>query len=259
MGESLANKVVLVTGASSGIGAAICREFAKHGMIVVGAARREDRLKALESEIQGTGTFHGIRCDLTNEKEIIGLFADIEARFGGLDVCVNNAGIAKAGPILEGSTETWTEMLQLNVLATAICLRESVRLMHNRDSGHVIIVGSNIGHKVPPAPVMHFYSATKFAVRALADGLRQELIAEKSKVRVTHLAPGPVRTESTMTLFPNVPNINKILYKEYNPLEACDVAAAALYALTAPPNVNVNEIILNPIEGESIPRPKQFA
>ncbi|XP_055349277.1 dehydrogenase/reductase SDR family member 11-like [Paramacrobiotus metropolitanus] len=233
-------------------------------MTVIGSARRIDNLKALEQTIvsDGLGTFVPVQCDQRREEDLEKLFQHIEQNFGCLHASIINAGSSQPGPILRGDTNIWREMMEVNVLGTAICLRESAKLLGKtgRENGHIVVIGSGLGHRVPPAPIMHFYSATKHAVRALTEGLRMELHAEKSKILVTHLSPGPVNTEAPTKMFPQMPadKVKELLYAEYRPLSPQDIADTVLFVLNAPPTVNLNEIAINPADGEAIPRPKQF-
>ncbi|OQV12702.1 putative Dehydrogenase/reductase SDR family member 11 [Hypsibius exemplaris] len=237
----LQDKIVLVTGAASGIGAAISSELARLGCVVIGADRndtlvsRYDKVMEEEAGLKDVGSFHGIPCDLVEEASVAELFAQIEKSFGRLDVSICNAGSYKFASILTGTTSNWVDMLQLNVLATAMCLRDSVRLMtvSPAQSGHIIVMGSALGCKVSQPECLHFYSATKFAVRALAEGVREELVTAKHDIRVTHLAPGLVRTESSRQLVSAV---------AFTPLEVADIVAAVVFALQAPSHVNVSEI-----------------
>src|SRR5690606_13402210 len=132
--------------------------------------------------------------DLRDERAIDALFSAVRERFGGVDVLVNNAGLGRAAPPTSGATEHWREMLELNVLAPCICTREAIRDMRARGAdGHVIHVSSMAAHRVPAGSGV--YSATKFAVRSLTEGLRQELRELKSGIRVTAISPGFVETE----------------------------------------------------------------
>ena len=119
------------------------------------------------------GRFHPVACDLRNESDILRMFAEIETLWGGVDILVNNAGLGHKAPLLSGSTEHWREMLDVNILALCVCTREATRQMHARGQGHVIHISSMSAHRVPPNSGV--YSATKFAVRSLTEGLRQEL------------------------------------------------------------------------------------
>ena len=193
-------KVAVVTGASSGIGRAIVHALARDGMRVAFCARREDRLDDLTRELldgepaPSAADLLVRRVDMREEAQILELFTRVREKWGGVDVLVNNAGLGHASPLVSGSTEDWREMLEVNVLGLCVATREAVADMRTRgDDGHVIHIGSMAGHRVPAGAGV--YSATKFAVRALTEGLRQELRALESGIRVTAISPGYVETE----------------------------------------------------------------
>src|SRR5687767_3253613 len=173
---ALADRVALVTGASSGIGAAVARALAQADMRVALLARRVDRLRALAEDIRRerpAADLLVLPCDLRREEDILAAFAVVRGQWGGVDVMVNNAGLGRDAPLVDGVTEAWREMLDVNVLALAICTREAVADMRRRgDRGHVVHVSSMAAHRVPGGSGI--YSATKFAVRSLTEGLRKE-------------------------------------------------------------------------------------
>ncbi|KAG0722049.1 Dehydrogenase/reductase SDR family member 11 [Chionoecetes opilio] len=139
--ERWSGRVALVTGASAGIGASVARRLVAEGMRVVGAARSVERVQALADELKGQpGTLIPIKCDITKDDQVVSMFARIKRELGGVDVCVNNAGIAVFKDLLEGSPEEWRRMLDLNVVALCLCTREAVASMRERgvDDGHVI-------------------------------------------------------------------------------------------------------------------------
>ena len=238
---TLAGKASIVTGASSGIGAATARLLAKEGCNVVLAARREDRLNALAAEL-GEGTL-AVPADVTDPAACAALVARTVERFGSLDVLINNAGLGLYGSIAEGNPEDWRKMFDVNVLGVLYTTRAAVRQMLRQGSGDVVFISSLAGRRVPRADGT-VYAATKHAVNAIADGLRMD-VHEKG-VRVINVEPGLVRTEFPESSYPSAEEY--YAQREYTPLEAEDVAAAVVYALNQPPRVSFNEILVRPTE-----------
>ena len=238
---TLAGKVAVVTGASSGIGEATARLLAKEGCNVVLAARREDRLNTLAAEL-GEGAL-AAPADVTDPAACAALVARTVERFGSLDVLVNNAGLGLYGSIPEGDPEDWRKMFDVNVLGVLYTTRAAVRQMLRQGSGDIVFVSSLAGRRVPRADGT-VYAATKHAVNAIAEGLRMD-VHEKG-IRVINVEPGLVRTEFPESSHPSA----KEYYaeKEYTPLEAEDVATAVVYALDQPPRVSVNEILVRSTE-----------
>jgi NADP-dependent 3-hydroxy acid dehydrogenase YdfG len=173
----------------------------------------------------------------------------VRARFGGVDVLINNAGLGRAASLADGATEDWREMLELNVLALSICTREALRDMRARgDDGHVIHVSSMAAHRVPPASGM--YSATKFAVRALTEALRQELRERESAIRVTAISPGFVETEFAAT-YHRSEEAARETYGRFKVLEPSDVADAIAWVLACPPHMQVHDVLMRPTHQKS--------
>ncbi|XP_012707119.2 dehydrogenase/reductase SDR family member 11 [Fundulus heteroclitus] len=249
-------RVALVTGASVGIGATIAKELVRSGMKVVGCARNVDKIKALAAECKSAG-FSGVlipfKCDLTNVEEIQSMFAAIKAEHKGVDVCINNAGLANPEPLLSGKTSGWKTMLDVNVMALSICTREAYQSMKERniDDGHIINLNSICGHIVINMADAHFYTATKYAVSALTEGLRQELREAKTHIRATCISPGIVETEFAYRFYSDSPDKAKETYSHIKALEAIDVANAVVYVLSAPPHVQVGDIVLRPVEQQA--------
>ena len=218
-------KVAWVTGASSGIGRAIVERLVARGMRVAASARRVDRLATLEGA-------HAFPLDVRDENAIGECAQRIVSELGGIDVLVNNAGLGRHAPLCEGPVEAWREMLEVNVLGLAICTQHAVADMHRRGGeGHVIHIASMASHRVPPNSGM--YSATKYAVRSLTEGLRQELRAAGSPVRVSAISPGFVETEFAGVYW-NDEAKAKETYSSFRVLDAVDVADALEYLLGAP-------------------------
>ncbi|EMP37710.1 Dehydrogenase/reductase SDR family member 11 [Chelonia mydas] len=202
----------------------------------------KDNVKKLAAECQSAG-YPGIlipyKCDLSNEEEILSMFSAIKTLHQGVDVCINNAGLARPEPLLSGKTEGWRMMIDVNVMAVSICTREVYRSMKERniDDGHIININSMNGHSVVPQSVVHFYSATKYAVTALTEGLRQELREAKTHIRATCISPGLVETGFAFKLHDNDPERAAATYESIRCLKAEDMANAVIYVLSAPPHV----------------------
>ncbi|XP_028275229.1 dehydrogenase/reductase SDR family member 11-like [Parambassis ranga] len=246
-------RVALVTGASVGIGSAIAKELVRCGMKVVGCARDVEKIQKLESECQSAG-YSGVlvpfKCDLSSEEEILSMFSAIRAQHQGVDVCVNNAGLAHAESLLSGKTSGWKNMLDVNVVALCICTREAYQSMKERnvDDGHIININSLSGHRVLPIADVHFYSSTKYAVTALTEGLRQELREANTHIKATCISPGVVETEFAPRLHSQNPDKAAAAYTKFKPLEAIDVANAVIYVLSAPPHVQIGDIQMRAVE-----------
>ena len=250
MSQILAGRTALVTGASSGIGTETARALAAAGATLVVSARRRDRLDALAAELEKAGAaVLPVTADMRREDDIVRCFADARDRFGGVDVLVNNAGLGRSAPISSAATELWREMLEVNVLGLAIATREAIRDMERRGrAGHVVNVASMASHRVP-GPESGMYSATKFAVRALTEGIRQELRAKQSTIRVSLVSPGYVATEFA-DVFAGRPGALQALQARLavKMLDAVDVARAIVWVLTQPPHVEVHDVLVRPTE-----------
>ncbi|XP_071952769.1 dehydrogenase/reductase SDR family member 11-like isoform X2 [Antedon mediterranea] len=194
------------------------------------------------------GVLHPIKCDVSKEDEITDMFSEIKEKFGGVDVCVNNAGIlVESSALTSGKTEYWRYMLEINVMALAICTRESIYQMTERgiDDGHIFHINSLSGHRVFGSG---FYAGTKHMVTAMTEGLRQELREKKSNIRVTSISPGIVRTEFAIRTHGDEEG-NEI-YNQMKNLEADDIANSLVHALHAPSYCQIHDILIRPIEQE---------
>jgi len=245
--ERWRGKVALVTGASSGIGRAVALALAAGGMRVAALARRAERLAAVKDEIVAAhpdADVLPVVCDVRNEAQILAAMAEIRGSFGGVDVLVNNAGLGRHAPLLSGATEDWREMLETNVLALCVFTREAIADMRARgDVGHVVHVSSMAAHRIPLESGI--YSATKFAVRSVTEGLRRELHAVQSGIRVTAVSPGFVRTEFA-EVYHRDPTAGPRTYDRYEVLTPEDVASAITFAIASPPRMQVHEILVRP-------------
>lgn len=278
-------RVALVTGASVGIGAAICRKLVECGLVVVGCARNVEKIRKvnkpsspaftihakylssccfllINNEIQlgeglesAKGKLHAYQCDLSKEEEILTLFEWIKSNVGGVDVCINNAGFGDYGTLLgpEATVSAWKSMLDVNVIALCLCTKEAVNSMRERgvDDGQIIHISSLSGHRVPISPGNHFYSATKFCVRSLTEGHRQELRDLKTNIRVAAISPGFVATDFFVNaLHSTSSNAKSVtdLFSTMKPIDPVDVADSVVYILSTPPHVQVHDILMRPTQ-----------
>jgi NADP-dependent 3-hydroxy acid dehydrogenase YdfG len=241
----MADRVAVVTGASSGIGEATGRALAREGYAVALAARREDRIKELAEEISsGGGKALAVPTDVSDEQSARRLIETAKGELGSVDVLVNNAGVMLLGPILGAEIEHWQRMVNVNVLGLMYCTHAALPIMQEQGGGHIINVSSVAGR------VARFgsgvYNATKFGVGAFSESLRQEGV--NYNVRVTIVEPGFVDTElqghneNPMV----VETIEKSMEEIGKVLEADDIARAIVYAVTQPEHVSINEVLVRP-------------
>lgn len=245
-------KVGVVTGASSGIGKSIAEEMVKAGMKVVGCGRDLKKLQEVADEFSSkySGEMKAVKCDVGIEQDIYNLFKFVDDTYGSLYACINNAAFSTEQPILTGDIQIWRKMLDVNVLGVAICSREAIKLMkkYNITNGIVININSLSGHKVAHYNPTHFYAATKFAVTALTEGIRQELRLEKCNIRTVNLCPGVVQTDFHFKMFPGETERAASHYNKFRVLDGKDIADAAMYALKAPDHVQLCDLIIRPTE-----------
>jgi len=221
--------VLLITGASSGIGAASARHAAEAGWRLVLAARSEDKLAALVDELGGEERAVALRCDVTEWEDQQAAVAKALEAFGRLDASFANAGFGAARGFLEESVEHWRSMVDTNVYGCALSIRAALGHFREQNAGHMLLTGSVAGRKAMPGSL---YSATKWAVTAMGESLRAE-VAE-TPIRVTLIEPGMVDTP-----FFDEP--------KKDALQADDIARAVVYALSQPAHVDVNEILIRPV------------
>jgi NADP-dependent 3-hydroxy acid dehydrogenase YdfG len=242
----LDGKVAVVTGASSGIGEATAEALAARGATVVVAARREERLADLTKRIEeGGGKVLAATCDVTDEAQAHGLIRQAEDEFGRVDILVNNAGVMLLSTVGKGLSEEWRRMFDVNVLGLLYATDAAIETMKKQGGGHLVNVSSVAGRKVT-RDSSGVYAGSKFAVGAISEGLRQELLAHN--IRVTIVEPGAVATELTdhITDEDARESLGGLLNLEI--LQAEDIANAIVYAVTQPERVSVNEILIRPTQ-----------
>ena len=239
MNIDLSGQVVAITGASSGIGAATAVALGRRGFQVVVGARRVDRLKRVAGE-EGVA----IALDVTDKKSIDAFVREVSAKFGRIDVLVNNAGGALGlGPIEKAVDDEWIGMWKVNVLGLMWMTRACLPLLRKAKHGHVINIGSVAGFETYKGGAG--YTAAKHAVRAITRTLRLELNGEP--IRVTEIDPGLVETEFSLVRFHGDRKAAKAVYEGLKPLSAEDIAECVIFAVTRPPHVDIDEIVVRPV------------
>lgn len=236
----MTNKVILITGASSGIGAGIARELAKTDAVLLLGARREDRLAALAEELRFNGAEVEIEAlDVTDRRSVEAFAAFALEKWGRIDVIVNNAGIMPLSPMASLKVDEWDQMVDVNIKGVLYGIAAVLPSMLAREAGHIINIAS-IG-ALAVSPTAAVYCATKFAVRAISDGLRQE----NSQLRVTCIHPGVVESELAGTI--TDPTAAEAM-KSYRAiaLQPDAIGRAVRYAIEQPDEVDVNEIVVRP-------------
>ncbi|MDH6212865.1 SDR family NAD(P)-dependent oxidoreductase [Streptomyces pseudovenezuelae] len=242
MSDTLEGKVVLVTGASSGIGQATAVALSKAGARVAVAARRADRLRSLAQDAPGEMLV--LQLDVADPESVRDAVAATVERFGALDILVNNAGVMLSGPILGADTEEWTRMVDTNLLGSMYAVHAALPHLLRR-KGAVVQVSSTSGRMATAASGV--YAATKFGITAFSEALRQEVTAQG--VRVIVVEPGFVATELTSHITdPSIQAMAKNLAESMRTLRPEDIADAVLYAVTQPEHVAVNEILIRPTD-----------
>lgn len=245
MSNNIAGKVVLITGGSTGIGEETARHLAALGAKVAIAARRKDKLDAIASELGAAG--HAVRAyalDVTDKQQVEAVVAGVVADFGRLDVLINNAGIMPIRPMSEVNTDEWDAMIDVNLKGTLYGIASVLPRFIAQQGGHIVNLSSVAGIKVF-APGGTVYSGTKFAVRAISDGLRQEI---GEHIRVTSIEPGAVDSELKHSTAGGARDTVLDFYRQAIP--ASSVARAIAFAIEQPADVDINEIVLRPTRQE---------
>lgn len=241
MNEGIQNKVILITGGSTGLGAETARLLATRGAKVAVAARRKDRLDDVVAQIVAAGgTAKAYALDVAAKDQVEAVVGSVVSDFGRLDVLINNAGLMPIRPMSEVNTDEWDQMIDVNLKGVLYGIAAALPRFLAQDSGHIINLSSVAGIKVF-APGGTVYSGTKFAVSAISEGLRQEV---GDKVRVTSIEPGAVESDLKLGTSGTAAETVLDFYKKAIP--ASSVARAIAFAIEQPANVDVNAVVLRP-------------
>ncbi|WP_419418452.1 SDR family NAD(P)-dependent oxidoreductase [Legionella sp. D16C41] len=246
MAISLEKKIILITGASSGIGAACAKLLASQGAKLILTARRFDRLKALASSLEQDYQVEvlPVELDICDKEKISQFYSSLPTAWQTIDILINNAGLAlSTDPIHKANLENWDTMIDTNLKGLLYMSRAILPTMVERNQGHVVNIGSIAGQDCYVNG--NVYSATKHAVRAITKSMRLDLAG--TKIRVTEIAPGAVETEFSIVRW-NDSQRAKEFYQDFNPLVAEDIADAILYVLTRPLHVDVTEMTILPTD-----------
>src|SRR5277367_5596127 len=241
--ENIKGKVVVITGASSGLGEATARLLSAEGASVVLGARRVDRIQSLADELNAKGgKALALATDVTNHEQVKSLVDAAVQKFGRIDVMINNAGIMPHSPLERLKIDDWDRTIDVNIKGVLYGIAAALPHMKQQKSGHIINVSSVAGHRVGPGFAV--YSATKYAVRALSEGLRQEV--KPYNIRTTVISPGAVATELPNSI--TEADISQGIHKFYeaNAIPPDSFARAVAYAVEQPEDVDINEILFRP-------------
>jgi NADP-dependent 3-hydroxy acid dehydrogenase YdfG len=247
MSNNIEGKVVVITGASSGLGAAATRHLASLGATVVLGARRVDRIQALAKELIARGSQAlAVETDVTQFDQVQRLVDTAVQTYGRIDVIINNAGLMPQSPLDRRKIEDWNRTIDVNIKGVLYGIGAVLPNMQKQRSGHIINVSSVAGHKVRAGGVV--YAATKHAVRVISEGLREEV--KPYDIRTTVISPGAVDTELTDSITePDVAENMKKFYAQVA-LPADSFARAVAFAISQPAEVDINEILYRPTRQE---------
>jgi 3-hydroxy acid dehydrogenase / malonic semialdehyde reductase len=247
----LKDKIVCITGASSGIGAACAREFARHGAALLLSARRKERLTALAARLSAEHRVrtHVVPLDVTRQKDVERTFQTLPPEWKDIDILVNNAGLSRGlDKLHEGKIQDWEEMIDTNVKGLLYVSRAVVPRMVERKSGHIINLGSIAGHQVYPGG--NVYCASKYAVAAISQGLKMDLLG--TGVRVCSVDPGLVETEFSEVRFRGDRTRAAKTYANMRPLRPEDIADIIVFCATRPLHVDISNVVVMPTDQASV-------
>jgi NADP-dependent 3-hydroxy acid dehydrogenase YdfG len=247
MTDNIKDKVVVITGASSGLGEATARLLSSQGAVVVLGARRIDRIDELAAAIVASGaTALAIKTDVTDAAQVRHLVDTAVATYGRIDVMINNAGLMPHSLLERGKLDDWNRMIDVNLKGVLYGIAAALPHMKARKSGHIINVSSVAGHKVRPGSAV--YAATKTAVRVISEGLRQEV--KPYNIRTTIVSPGAIATELPDSV--TEADVAKGIHEFYEQfaIPAESFARVVAFAMSQPDDVDVNEVLFRPTSQE---------
>jgi 3-hydroxy acid dehydrogenase / malonic semialdehyde reductase len=236
-------QIVLISGASSGIGAACAEVFAKAGAKLILLARRQERLEQLATEL--ACETHLLSLDVRDRQQVESALASLSTHWSEVDILINNAGLSRGlDKLYQGDIQDWEEMIDTNIKGLLYMTRSLLPGMVSRDRGHIINIGSIAGHQAYPGG--NVYCGSKAAVRVISEGLKQDLLG--TSVRVSCIDPGMVETEFSKVRFHGDTERAQKVYQGLTPLTAEDVADVVFFCATRPPHVNISEVLLVPTD-----------
>ncbi len=244
---SIQDQIVLVTGASSGIGAACAKLFAQAGAKLILAARRKERLEEFADQLEKEFSCETylLQLDVRDRIAVESALQSLGESWSNIDILINNAGLSRGlDKLHEGDFQDWEEMIDTNIKGLLYLTRYIVPGMVSRGKGHVVNIGSIAGHQTYPGG--NVYCGSKAAVRAISEGLKQDLLG--TPVRVTSVDPGLVETEFSQVRFHGDSDRAKKVYQGLTPLTPDDVADAIFFCVTRPAHVNISEMLLVPTD-----------
>ena len=240
---SIQDRIVVITGASSGIGASCAKMFAKEGASLILAARRKEKLEAVAAELKEAyqSKIKLLEMDVSDRNSVATSISSLPESWQEVDILVNNAGLSRGIDKLQtGAIQNWEEMIDTNVKGLLYVTRSLLPRMVERNQGHIINIGSIAGHQAYTGG--NVYCATKAAVKTLSQGLKMDLLG--TPIRVSCVDPGTVETEFSQVRFRGDTEKAKKVYQRMNPLTPDDIAEVVVFCATRPPNVNMSEVLV---------------
>jgi 3-hydroxy acid dehydrogenase / malonic semialdehyde reductase len=241
-------KIVFITGASSGIGAACAHTFAQAGARLILAARRLEGLQSLAAQLPSTTDVYLIKLDVRDRSAVTQEIANLPSEWAEVEILINNAGLARGFDLFPNAEVTdWEEMIDTNIKGLLYMTRYIIPGMLDRGRGHIINIGSIAGHAAYPRGSV--YCGTKAAVKLITEGLKQDLIG--TPIRVSSVDPGLVETDFSLVRFHGDKTKAGKVYQGLTPLSAMDVADVIFFCATRPAHVNINDVVLMPVDQSS--------